>query len=181
MLATCALLPVLAEDLFLSDSESDLEFISKTDSKMEDGKTTIFSMVTTLMPTKDGREEKKQTKRGRKSLKLKSARAVTKGKVNKELVEIVPATSTPESTRGKADRKIMQNFTENTRKLPSLFYNTTSNSIVVRPRIVENRPWVRKPTRPLNLGKYLKLVAKRREQGIDFHIEAPKIIFRIFQ
>jgi len=180
MLATCALLPVLAEDRFLSDSESDLEFISKTDSKMEDGKTTIFSMVT-LMPTKDGREEKKQTKRGRKSLKLKSARAVTKGKVNKELVEIVPVTPTPESTRGKADRKIMQNFTENTRKLPALFYNTTSNSIVVRPRIVENRPWVRKPTRPLNLGKYSKLVAKRREQEIDIHIEVPKITFRICQ
>ena len=160
MLATCALLPVLAEDRFLSDSESDLEFISKTDSKMEDGKTTIFSMVT---------------------LSSKSARAVTKGKVNKELVEIVPVTPTPESTRGKADRKIMQNFTENTRKLPSLFYNTTSDSIVVRPRIVENRPWVRKPTRPLNLGKYSKLVAKRREQGIDIHIEVPKITFRICQ
>ncbi|KAK2709553.1 hypothetical protein QYM36_013279 [Artemia franciscana] len=153
MLATCALLPALAEDLFLSDDESDQEFISKRDSKMEHGKTTIFSMFTTLMPTKDGREEKKQRKRGRKALKLISARAITAGKVSKELLEILPVTQPRGSTREKADRKITQNFTENTRKLPSLFYKTTSDSIVVRPRIVENRPWVRKPTRPLNLGK----------------------------
>ena len=189
MLTTCALLPVLAGDLFLSDDESDLEFIGERvnlnpndkASKMKDRKTTGFSMVATLMPTKDGREEKKQTKRGRKSLKLTSARTIIKEKVNKELVEIPPLTPTRGSTREKADRKIMQKFKENTRKLPSLFYKTTPDSIVVRPRIVENRPWVRKPTRPLNLGKYSKLVAKRREQGIDAHIEVPKITFRICQ
>jgi len=189
MLTARAMSPKLAEDLFLSEDESDMEFsddkvnlyLNGKDSKMEDGKTTGFSMFTSPIPTKNRRERNKPTKRVRKSLKVISTRTITKEKVNKELVEIVPVTSTCENKIEKLDEKTIPKFTEKTRKLASLFLKTMPDLIIVRPRIVENRPWIRKPTRPLNLGKYSKLIAKRREQGIDVHIEVPKISFRIFQ
>jgi hypothetical protein len=111
MLAACALLPVLEGDLFMSDDESNMEFIgervnlypSDKDSKMEGGKKTGFSMVTCPMSTNDGREAMKSTKRGRKSLKLTSVRAITKAKVNKGQVEIFPVTSIRGSTKDKVD------------------------------------------------------------------------------
>ena len=165
---TCTVLPMVAQNekfktkkfidskrciTLVTPVVSEVLFPSDENCNEEDGETTGLSVVTSPTPIKNGRRKYKSTKRRNRSKEEVSFRVK----------------STGVTTKAKVNKELHK------RKLKS------DDFIIVRPRKFEDYPWVRKPTRPVNLEKYSKVVANRREQGISIDIDISNIPYRIFQ